>query len=86
MTPMQETQVDGNVVHDIIESMVPLLSGRTRIAIVAAALSLAVGTMDPELDPDQLHEAVKGCSQWLSMYLSSLHVEETDSIPKEQVN
>lgn len=79
---IEEVSATGEEVHAVIAALEPILLNVKPSLAVIACIEIAIVAQNPELTVDQLHEGVKGCSQWIAMYLTGLG----EIIPASKVN
>lgn len=80
--------IPGAAVAEIIEAMEPLLLDFPRTHVIIACLTLAVLGQNTDISPEELHDIVKGASQYICTALDMLDYKltPTEDIPKNQVN
>jgi hypothetical protein len=74
-------------IFNIISALEPVLMEATtnRGHAIIACLSIAVSLQNPNVTPEQLHDAVDGASKWICLFLSEQELEGA-GIPKEKLN
>ncbi len=71
--PLQYRETEASEVRRVATNIANVVVEESIDTIHVACLSLALGVMAVKpLTPKQLHEGVKGCSEWMSMFLDSV--------------
>lgn len=76
------TKASGAELERLINAMERVLVGEREQHIVMACLALVISLQVPDITSEQLAKGVKGASEWIALFGSSLNL---DSHP-EQVN
>ena len=66
------SKTTGKEIQDIVEAMEPVLEGKLSANVLMACLALAIIIQCPNLTPEQLSTGVRGASEWIALYASSL--------------
>lgn len=80
---MRPVGASGPEIQRIVEGMEPFLMQFSRDQVLIACLSIAILIQDPDIAVENLQAGVKGASEWMCLYLSSLG---EGTIPKEMLN
>lgn len=84
VTDIRRTYATGSDIEAALEKMVPPMDGIEPGVVLLAALSLAFILQDPDIEPDDLTVGVKGASEWIALFLTTIH--ESGETPKELMN
>lgn len=76
------SQANGEELGRLIAAMEKVLIGEKEHHVVMACLALAITIQCPSLSPEQLAKGVKGVSEWIALFASSLD----ENVPKALVN
>ncbi len=79
---IEEVTATGEEIHAIVAGMGPFLITIPRGHAVIACLSIAITAMNPNITADELQAGVKGCSEWISLYVTGIG----DKIEANKVN
>lgn len=69
---------NGSEIFDVVAKIDPTIKNEDPHLVMMACLCITVILMKPDIEPDNLSAAVKGMSEWASLYLDSLNPEESD--------
>jgi len=81
---ISEAHASGEEIFELVSKIEPALYGVERGKALIACLSLAVTIMNPDIEPQQLQEAVSGASKWICLFISGRDYQGV--IPKEKLN
>ena len=81
---IEQSKASGEDVSRVVGRMSDIFKNEENHIILMSALSIAIMVQQPDVTPEQLKAGVLGASQWIALYLTS--IEESGTIPKEQIN
>ncbi len=83
-----EAHVTGEEITEIIDSIADKVEAVPRSHAIVALLTLTSVLMCPMISERDLHESVKGMSQWLCLFLDGKYDESDDdgNIPPSSIN
>jgi hypothetical protein len=73
-----EAHVTGEQITNIIDSIADRIDAVPRSHAIVALLTLSTVLMCPMVTEEDLHESVKGMSQWLCFYLDGKYDQDDD--------
>lgn len=79
---IEEDSATGSEVYEVIAKIEPALEGVSRKLAIISCIAIAVTAMNPDMTEDEVQAGVKGCSEWIALYVSGIG----DKLPKEKVN
>lgn len=83
MNEISQTRATGAEIGRIVDEIVPILGKEDPIHVLMACLSIAIVVQDPDISPEHLADGVKGTSEHIALWLSSIYDAQ---VPKEQLN
>ena len=62
----------GEEIHAIVSALEPVLQNVKTGHAIIACLEIVFVAMNPSLTADELHEGVRSCSEWISLYMMNI--------------
>ena len=81
---MHKTTATAAEVEGCLDKIFPAVAEEDPRVLLLSVLSIAFILQHPDIEPDQLTMGVKGASEWIALYLSTL--SETGALPPEKLN
>lgn len=66
------TKISGKELDRLTAAMEDCLAGEKETHVAVACLALAICIQLPTITPDQLAAGIKGASEWIALYASSI--------------
>ena len=79
---IEEEICTGSEIYEVVARIEPALDGVSRKLAIVACIAIAVTAMNPDMTEDEVQAGVKGCSEWIALYVSGIG----DKLPREKVN
>lgn len=79
---IEESSATGSEVYEVVARIEPALDGVSRKIAIIACIAIAITAMNPDMTEDEVQAGVKGCSEWIALYVSGIGTKLT----KDQLN
>lgn len=86
MTGVVETQAQSQDVEALADRLIPHLEGKERGLAAITLLTLVLSIMNPNITPEEIQTGVRGASEWLCLYLSSVEDAKLPEHEKRLLN